>query len=262
MATLTVTAAAQPANVPPRVLVTVTDSGTPLVASATVIRTGSDGTQIVRTPDGLPLAINGTTHIGTVYDYEASFDVSYVYSTIETPVTPSSSVTLTSAVVWLVHPGTPLLSMPVLRGIESHREHAYTANLGIFDVQGRADAIVITDGRRKTPSGTLTVMTQTTAELLALRAVVRDLTPLLLNVPATMQMGLATSYLSIGDVSEVRETDADPEPFYTSSLPYRVVGRPVGGSTAARSYADPLTELTSYLDARQSYTDYQDFLTG
>lgn len=239
MSTVSVVATVELSNVPPRIKLDVTDTGTPNLFTATVTRLDPDGVnRPVRTPDGNPLTLvtSGANRVGTVYDYEAPYGAPVSYSTQESPGTVSASVTVNESRVWLVPPGVPSLAMPIT--VADFGNQTRKVQRGVFYPMGREFPVVQTDGRRKAPEGTLQVKTSTLVELSSLLALVADTSVLLLNVPASLQYGVGTSYISIGDVEEVRLVDYAVEQRRYVNLPYQVVDRPVGGTQAARTLAD------------------------
>lgn len=252
MTTLSVAAVAQPTNNPPRVQVTVTDTGTsPAITSATVTRTDNSGrTSIVRTSDGgpLPLVTSGTTRVGTVYDYEAPYGVPVTYSTSEQPANVSASTTLSSNDVWLVHVGVPDRSLPIDLRASSSAEESRAVNAGVFYPMGRRNAVVISDGQRNGRQSSLVVSTDTLAEFDAIDSLVDDAGVLLLNVPQALGLGIATSYIFVQDVTYKRLSDIGSMPDRDIVMPYVVVDPPVGGSQAQWSWSDVVTKYATWQD--------------
>lgn len=243
MTTITMATTVQASNVPPRVKVDITDSGTPNITSVTVTRLDPSGqTATVRTPDGNPLVLttSGTTRIGTVYDYEMPLGSAVTYSTVERP-TVTSTVTIDSPVVWLVHPGVPALSMPVDFRIDSFQAEQFAVKSGIFYPMGRRNAVVVTDGRRRGAIGSFTVGTETLAELGQLQALIDDAGVLLLNVPTPFGLGIDSQYVSIQDVTIRRRSNIGSDPQRDVEMPYVVVDSPAGGSQAQWAWTPGVT---------------------
>jgi hypothetical protein len=241
MSTVTVVATVEASNVPPRVRLDVTDTGTPNLFATTVTRLNPDGsTSPVRTPDGNPLTLvtSGTDRVGTVYDYEADYGAPVSYSTAESPTVVSSPVTVDATSVWLVPPGVPSLAMPVELQMGSADEEVWDVRQGVFWPMGREFPVVQTDGIRKAPSSSITVAVDTLEQLAALRAVLRSATVLLLNVPASLGLGIDTNYIAVGPVRNRRISSVGTDTHRAVELPYQVVDRPVGGTQAARTLAD------------------------
>jgi hypothetical protein len=261
MATLSIATTVQASNVPPRIKVDVTDSGTPAITSVTVTRTDNSGVvRTVRTPDGNPLTLvtSGTTRVGTIYDYEAPFGVPVVYSTVAQP-TVAATTQIDSSLVWLIHPGVPALSMPIT--VASFDSTVRRVKQGVFYPAGRPNPIVITDGSRKTGEGSLEIQTFTLAELGNFQALTADANVLLLNVPAGYNWGVPTSYIAIGDIEETRLVDYAGEPRRYVKLPYVTVDSPIGGSQAQFTWADVIAKYptwTALIAANPTWADVLD----
>jgi hypothetical protein len=248
--TLSVVATPQPSNLPPRVQVTVTDTGTsPAITAATVTRTDNSGrTTIVRTTDGgpLPLVTSGSNRVGTVYDYEAPYGVPVTYSTSEQPANTSGAVTLSATKVWLVHVGIPDRSVPITVAEFGNRSRQVAR--GVFYPMGRSTPVVITDGSRKSYEGSLTLLTLTDAERVAIDDLISDAGVLLMNVPADRGWGVDTQYVSLGDSQEERVVNFAGQPARRWRLPYVVVDAPVGGTQAQYTWADVITTYATWQD--------------
>lgn len=229
MATLTLTATPHPELSPPAVRLDVTATGSPTVTSVTVTRTDQSGkTYPVRTSDGGPLVVSGGS--ATVWDPEIPYGLTSTYSVSATGATTvTASASLDVAVPWFVHVSVPALSMP-LPVVSEIGELSRPIDRGVFQIIGRADPILITGGARSTPAGRLSVRTTTDAQRTALDLLLDDGSALLLNVPASLNWGMSTCYIAIGDVTTARTVDFAEQPWREWTLPYQVVGRPAGGS--------------------------------
>jgi hypothetical protein len=233
--TLALTLTQQPATVPPSVRITVTETGSPSAGPVTVVRTDPDGlTRPVRTPDGNPLPISGGT--ATVTDPELPYGVGVVYS-IAAANNPTASTMLDVADVWLTHLGVPSRSvmLPLIAEFADREQDTGAAVLPVLD---RDQPIVISGAARPSETGGLVVQTSTSAELVALKAVLADDSVLLLNVPPSLGYLEPTAYVSVGAIKAARLVDYGPEPRRLWTLPYTVVGRPAGGSRAQVTHAD------------------------
>lgn len=256
MSTVTVAATVEASNVPPRVRLDVTSSD---ATSTTLTRLNPDGTTTpVRTADGNPLPITGGTAL--IYDYEMPLARSVTYGSLESPASTSAAVTVDSSLVWLVHPGVPALSMPVM--IKEFGERTYPTARGVFRPMGRATAVVVTDGTRKAAEFDLTLVTLTDADRLGLVELLSDSAPLLLNVPATKPFGVGVEYVSIGDVTEGRPVRIAAEPTRTWKLSCTVVDRPVGGSQSQRTWADVIATYATWNDVTAAYPTWTALLAG
>ena len=245
-------------NIPPRVRLDVTVTGG--ITSTTITRQDPDGRIVpVRTNTGDPLPISGGTAI--LYDYEAPFGAQVWYSSLEDPASVAQA-TVDDPIVWLIHPGVPVLSTPIELAAGSAAEEEWAVQQGIFWVMGRETPVVHTDGARKAPASTLSVITETLSQLRAMKALLADTSPLLLNVPPSLDLGLDTTYIAIGSVTPRRPSDIGSEQLRTLTLPYTVVARPAGGSQATRTYADPAMDYGSYADLKAAYASYLALTAG
>lgn len=247
MTTVTVVPTVELGNTPPRVKLDVTDTGSPNLFAATVTRLDPDGVwREVRTTDGNPLTLStsGSNRVGLLYDYEAPFGTPVSYSTLQSPTVISSEVTVAETRVWLIHPGVPALSMPIEARAGSFEEEEWDVQQAVFRPMGRKYPVVQTDGQRKAPSSSVTVAIETLAALAALRALVDDASVLLLNIPASLNFGVATCYIAVGAIRNRRPSDIGSDPYRSVDLPYQVVDQPVGGSQSQRTLADLLVYST------------------
>lgn len=254
----TVTAAAQPNNVPPRVQLSVS-TNTSGKTSSSLLRVAADGsTERVRTTDGLAVPLSGGS--GTAFDYDAPFGLPVSYRDADEG-SASAPVTLAVAVPWLLHPGKPQLSMPV--SVAEFGDRTYEATRTLLQPLGRSTAIPITDGARKAPSGTIQFRTRTLAELTAFTALLADQSALLFNVPPALGWGVATGWVSIGQVTEERiVTPFAGRPDRYLNLPADAVSLPTGGVVAQRSFADVLAQFADFDSLTNGYASFDQVVTG
>jgi hypothetical protein len=261
-----ITATAEPANLPPRVLVSIDfTSLTPDPTEATVMRNDPDGRQrAVRLAEPAALAAG----LWQGYDYESPFGQAVTYEA--TSVTPagavtSSSVTLNVTVPWLRHPGIPTLSVPVPTDSfrkDSLASRARATSRAVFTPLGRETPIVVTSGVRSTPQTDMTLRTDTDAERDALWALLATEAVVLLDIPPGLSWGVTHEFISVGDVVESRVADWGSHASRWFSLPYLVVDRPAGGLQAQFTYADVLADHATYALVRSRYNTYSDLLAN
>jgi len=255
--TITVTPTVELSNVPPRVRLDITASAGE--TSTTITRlNGSNVVYTVRTSDGAPLTLSGGT--GLLYDYEAPFGQGVQYSSVESPATISAQVTVDESRVWLIHPGVPSISMPVTVRELGARTRRVTR--GVFYPLGRANAVVQTDGQRKSPEWTLTLLTQTQDETDSLIEICDDAGVLLLNIPLSKGWGMNAEYVSVGDLTTTRVARFAGDPMRSVELPLIVVDRPAGGTQAQRTYTDVIATYATYSAVRTKYATYSALLAG
>lgn len=257
-----ITATPEPDNTPPRVQLLVDTSGF-VGGTLTVTRTDPDGSTVnVRATD-VPADITDTTWLN--YDHEAPFGAPVTYTAVMTfgaTSASSSTITLDVTRVWMIHPGDPTLSYspPRVRGF-AERERA--TKQGKFDVLGRREPVVTTDGQRGGVESKMQIRTGTFAERDGLWALLEDCSTILLNVPAGFGWGLTTEWISVDKVTETRIADlrgADQGRLFT--LPYVIGPRPVGSVLPERVYADLPGEATTYAELAGKYASYLDVRSG
>lgn len=264
MSTVTVVPTVEANNVPPRVKLDVTDTGSPNLFAATITRNDPSGLiQTVRTNDGNPLTLttSGANRIGTVYDYEMPYGAPVSYSSIESPTVISADVTVPETDVWLIHPGVPSLSMPVELRAGSFDEEEYEVRQGIFYPMGRQYPVVQSDGARKSAQSSITVAIDNLVDLATLKALIADAGVLLINVPYTLGWGVDPMYAAVGAVRNRRIVDIGSDPHRAVEMPFIVVDRPVGGTQAARTYVD-LLDYSTYASLQAAYGSYTALLAG
>ncbi len=253
----TFVATPQPDNNPPRTMLELEYTGQ---TEATISRLDPDGnTRPVRLGD--PATLTSGVWVG--YDYESWFGEESTY----TATTAGGSLTAGPVIldvdqIWLRHPGVPSLSMAV--DFQGEGEPVRPVTQAVIEPIGRREPIVVTDGRRRSKRGELTLRTETLEELAALVAILDDASVLLLSLPAGLGYGMdGNQYLSLGDLREARfQPDYYPHPWRIWTLPYIVVGRPAGGLQSERTYSDLLAAHATYLQMRSAYPSYLDLLTG
>jgi hypothetical protein len=263
MSTVTVVPTVELSNVPPRVRLDVTDTGTsPSIFATTVTRQDPDGVaRTVRTPDGNPLVLttSGANRVGLVYDYAAPYGQPVSYSTQESPTTVSAEVTVDETRTWLLHPGVPAVSQPIV--IADLSDRARKIQQGVFYPMGRSTPVVQNDGARRRGEYTLSVWTPDLDARDLIDDLLADGSPLLLNVPVGKGWGLEWQYVAVGDVTERRPVRFLGESGRFWDLPITIVDPPVGGSQSGRSYADLLT-FPTYAALDVAYSSYNQLLAG
>lgn len=254
--TTTFVATPQPSNDPPRTLLELEYTGQ---TSASVTRLDPDGrSRPVRLGEPATL-VSG---IWAGFDYESWFGEPATYTaTTGAGSVSTSAVTLDVDTIWLRHPGVPSLSLEV--DFQGWGTPVRPVNQAALDVLNRRDPVVVSDSRRKSPRGTLTLRTHTLDEMAALLELLDDVTPLLLDVPPAKLYGVVHEYLALGDLSEDRlRPDYYPHPWRVWTCPYTVVDRPAGGLVSERTYNTVLVDHATYTSVRTTYDTYTDLLTG
>jgi hypothetical protein len=259
---LSITATALPNNIPPAVRINVNDTRSPGQAlQLTIMRTNPDGTRVpVRTSDGNPLQLSGG--VGLVFDNEPVLGGAVSYTSLEVPGISSPQVTVTASQAWLVHPGTPSKSIPIRFGLHPARHRTRPVVRGVFNVLGRANPVVVTDGTRHGRMLSLALLLQDQAALDAFEALTADAATLLLSVPASLGYNIPTAYIAIGDIDALPVVDRVSEHLFIASMAYYEVDRPSGGSRAAWTLADVQARYGTLTAVQTAYRTLADVQAG
>jgi len=223
----------------------------PDVRYAAIHRLDADGTTSpVRNTEPLLLAT-----AAVLYDHEAPLDQTCTYriapaDDLDT-YWDSDPVTPTAATDWLKHPLKPYLSRPV----HLHRmgPRQLPARRGVARPIDRPDPIVVHQ-ERATDQGSLTIQTDGTwAENDALRALLADGAPLLLQQRAVL--GEGQLYISVDTASMALLDDKSGWMFRRNwTLPFDVIARPPG--SASGPYG------VGYDQAATAYLTYEHLAAG
>jgi hypothetical protein len=241
---LSMVATPEPDYSPPRVRIDITDTRTVPVTSLTITRQDADGRSYpVRTSDGGPLAVSGG--VATVWDYEVPFGTTVTYSTDVTGG-PTVDTILDPPDVWLVHPGVPSLSVPLL--VTTLPTRTRSTGRTLYQILGREDPIPVSSGARATAAAAMGVRTVTEAQRQALDLLCDDDAVLLLNIPPAKRWGWASCYISIGDITETRTVNYGRFPYREWQLPIQEVARPGGGTQAAITWNTVAAQYATWQD--------------
>lgn len=247
----------QPGNVPPRMVLTVTGgTGTTVTISRT------DGTGSIINVRGVePAALSGGSMVA--FDYEMPYNQTVSYTarfSDGSTATASGSVNATGP--WLVHPGIPSLSQPLI--VVSLDSRAKATNQGVHRPLGRDTAVVITDGQRQAETFNLVVRTETLSDEAALDDLVNDASSLLLQIGYPSE-GQRTRYswVSVGNIA----VDGLVDNYFPGlavhwTMPCTVSSRPIGTVVSQRLWPDVVAELFTWADAVGTYSTWRDLIIG
>lgn len=233
----------------------------PDVRSALVTRLDADGTSSpVRNAE--PLLLNTAA---VLYDHEAPLDRACTYRVSPADdasvYADSDPVTPTSASSWLKHPFKPALNRPV----HLHRmpPRALPARRGVARPIDRPDPIVVHQ-TRSTDAGQVVIQTDGTwAENDAIRALLADGAPLLLQQRGVL--GEGQLYISV-DTAALGLLDERQGLTYRRNiaLAFDVISRPPGTAAAGvgLSYADLAATYPTYEHLAAAKPTYLDVAGG
>lgn len=239
------TATAQPNTTPPSVLLSITETGTPYTTPLTVQRMDADGvTRKVRTPSGAGLDLSSGS--ATLTDYEYPYGTSVTYILAESTSTTTGTFSMDVLDVWLTHLGVPALSLTVEHAPGTDQDETWALEQGVFPVLERSAPIVVSSGARQAPAMKLLVYAETDAERTALRQLLADGSPLLLNVSPSLGYGVSTSYVAVGNVTATRGVQLATSPLRILTLECQVVDRPEGGTRADYTWVDESAKYATW----------------
>jgi hypothetical protein len=189
---------------------------------------------------------------------------------------------------WLIHPGVPDLSLPVLVLFDDPGEQFASGGTRHI-VLGRETPVVVTDGVRKSGVTQLVTATTSMAEYQSMRALHADTSPLLLQIVLTPPQafglypgltvypsptlyptagfdptGLVSTYdwISVDSLQVDRGGGVYPDPWRRWTMPYQVVDRPAGGIAAQRTWADEISQDATWNAALAKYATWHGLLTA
>jgi hypothetical protein len=257
----TFVATPEPLNDPPRVKLQI-DNWT-ASASVSIFRHDPNG---AITPVRLAEAVNpfllDAGGDGIMYDYEAWFEDSFSYEAKEALNTlTSSSITLDVSDVWLINPTRPLLSFKP--DIQNDSEESYDADSNVYWPDRSQFPIIVSSGRRKSKSATMTFRTWTLVERDSLLAIMQYLDILLLNVPPSFAWDFSHQYMGFGkiDVKRLAEGyNTAGQPYREYTVPYNVSDRPAGGVQAEWNFDGVFNAFATFNDVAANYDDFADML--
>lgn len=166
----------------------------------------------------------------------------------------SDPVTLDSHDTWLIHRASPGKSFklqnvePAEAGIRTFGDLSNVANSNLVKVMGSDQTVPITNGDRGDDELSITIATVSSNERAALRAVLKDELPLLIQVPPSWESDFACGFYAFGTSVERRQSAwlSLPQPSRLFDIPIVRVGAPiVDVENVGWSVAQVLAEFAS-----------------
>jgi hypothetical protein len=193
-----------------------------------------------------------------VFSYGASADIA------ET----SDPITLDAVDAWLIHPGTPGLSIPLnetdatAAGIISIDPISNPTNATVHRILGSATPIPTTTGPRSDDLTAITLATVTTDERVALRALLASDIPILIQVPPAWDLEFNCGFYQVGDVTTARAANT-VEAHRITTLPLTKVQSPVVDvENTGWSYAAVAAEFATYSALSVTFATYADLASN
>lgn len=251
---MTVTITARTASTPyPRVLLDVTSS--PAVNGALKVwRNHPDGTRYRVLTEPNPVLIG--TWAGP--DYHAPFRQMVTY-TVETDAglsAPSAPVYVQSTVTWLIHASGPALSVQVTKLIGPAAPYTYADRSQRFQVLGRRLPVTRTDYPRGGTNGQVIVKCETPQDRAAVKALLADNGPVLINTPFTADdigwMWVQPGELTISNPGGYREF-----PFRYATIPFIEVDPPDADQAPVWTFDQVAAAFATFDDVTAAYADFR-----
>lgn len=262
-----ITVTPQPTNSPPRFAISIASSDGSAITAASLVRTANGvtvSTRVQPAPGPSPLL---------VYDYEAPWETGVVYTATITrtggavETVAAAAATLAPAYPWLIHPTTPALSLILDQrdfdrmGVVSIGDESRAALTVKHRILGSEYQIVTKTGPRAAPTLPLAIAVVSATERAALVSLLRDQTPLLIQVPASWGWDFDTGYYDVGDVGGARLLQYGGEVRRTYTLPLERVDAPAGAQQAIRTWANVLAQNATWAAVAAGYATWADVLT-
>lgn len=262
---ITVTPGTSSAGVP-RFALSISSSDGSTITAISLTRTVAGATQPTRVQPSVGPSPR------TVNDYEADWDANVVYtatvtSSAGTQTFTSTAATLTSSTAWAIHPTTPALSVCIdngtttAAGLRSIGDITRDATDTRHNVLGSQYPTYTKTGPRSAAVTSLELVTVTSLEAQAVRALVNDLTPVLIRIPAAWGWDFEAGYYRVGATTEARSFQYGPEPRRVFTLPIERVEQPAGTQQSERTWANVLNDFPSWAAVRAAYSTWTNVLT-
>lgn len=199
-------------------------------------------------------AVNGFK-VGAVRVYGYGSEL----STSET----SSTVELDPEDAWLIHPATPGLSFPLAgsgaAGIRSIGPINNESNATVHYILGSRTPVTTTNGDRSSDETVMTLAISTRAEEVALTALLRDETPILINIPPAFDIDFDYAFYQVGRTSRSRLEQMPGMQLRDYVLPLIEVQSPiVTQENTGWSYATVAATYSTYAVLLLAYDTYAD----
>ncbi len=180
----------------------------------------------------------------------------------------SSPVNLAPAKAWMIHPGSTSLSVPLaetdptVAGIVDIASVENASNATVHKILGSATPIPTTTGPRTDDRTTMTIVTVTAAESVALRALLAPDVPILVQIPPSWDLDFNSGFYQVGDTSIARTGEVQSSR-RLAVLPMQKVQSPVVDvENTGWSYASVAAEFATYVDLTTNFATYADLASN
>lgn len=200
---------------------------------------------------------SNTVSVGAIHVYD--------YPAVTAIAETATPVTLDVDQMWLIHPASPALSLPVsltdgdntaLTGIGAIENDSTTTTHYIL---GQSKPVPTNTGPRLGDAFVMTLTTSTRTDMLNINALLRDQLPILILTPPAWDIDFHDDFHDVGDIRAERRIQAPSDPARIVTLPLTAVDSPVviQGDTGW-SYAALAAEVPSYTETVAMFATYAD----
>ena len=214
------------------------------------------------------IAENNTIHSFTQPSTAVSSVKMSSYGTRTTIREFSDPVTLSPVDGWLVHPAKPGLSFPLSpdggkAGIREISEVGNQSNVTIHKILGSDTPLTTTNGNRSSDETVMTVAISTSVEEYAMKALLKDETPLLINIAPSMGIGFDYGFYQVGDTRRTRIAQLPDFQLRDYVLPLVAVQSPiVTQQNVGWSWATLASEFPTWAAVAAAFATWADVATN
>jgi hypothetical protein len=164
--------------------------------------------------------------------------------------------------MWALHPLTPALSVALDDGsgsgigVTTHGDETLASTLTRHVILGSDRAVFTKTGPRAVAAGQLVLRTTTAAERVAVNALIKDQTPLLIRVPVAWGWDWEDGFYQLTDVTRGRVSQYGPDASRQYTIAYEQVDAPAGGVQSTWSYPALTTAFADYPSMTRGFADY------
>jgi hypothetical protein len=203
-----------------------------------------------------PASLDGGSWFGQ--DYEAPYGVPCTYECVASLTQVSDPVTLDVETPWLIHPGVPTLSQPLI--LTAVPQRSFESNQGVHNVMGASKPVVVTDGARRAATYDLAARTETESAALGLEALLLDTQVLLLQIRYAESHRTFYEWVAVGTVTTSSLTDFFGDDLLNWQLSITVTNSPDDANQGARTLAALAAEFSTLHEIAINYATLADII--
>jgi hypothetical protein len=186
------------------------------------------------------------------------------YSTSTTLTETSDPVTLDVDDMWLIHPAVPGLSVSLahddvdMNNVQNIGDITLPSRATRHDILGQKNPISVSSSPRGSDNLVFQIAVEDSGQESALRGLFADQTPILFQVPPDWNLGFASDFYDVGDVTIGRQVQQYGEDSRVFSLPLVAVESPIVTITpdAVWTWADVFATYASWDVVKLAYNSW------